>query len=300
MMKRWSRSRGMMCGAVFVFLMLVYSRPALGGAPLSATGSTIGDGMVIKFSNLSDRIVHAVFCCRRPDFVKILEAAGWTQEAFDALLDVYKAYAPTVMGMVATSQGVPSGVGQAIGSLSSTILQSAIGNLPGSVGGASAISEIKEKDYFRQVFPLCVRYSYRPNTNAVENARNEIRYAASFESKFTVSGQSAAPRELYVVIFADASGLPDLSKIEYAGRFKLGGNKYNAVQYGYRDPLSGEIVPGRVLFYYINPKDGKIGKIKEKTGFFPVSNENGVVTLTDEGGEAARYAGIEAQEAAKK
>lgn len=229
----------------------------------------------IRFKNASSQKVHALFI-HTPEFSKVFEAGGWTKKAFESLEKLSLKCIALFPEEKEKKQKDDTEKSQEKKKRTTIPKKEVIEPwLQGSLNSLNVILEmvmqpdvivdtIKNKDYFKQVFPGLTIDSHR-NPTAGQKTSNLRQY--------TKKG------DVTLAIYPDNPeyGLPDFSAPLYIGDFNHG--KYNSVIYG--------PVDGHVTYQHINPKTKKITKSKEKL-FVPVEvSDKGNLEIQESGQDAA-------------
>jgi hypothetical protein len=173
----------------------------------------IDRGLSLFFKNQSDFPVHVFFVEQR-NLVKIFEAGGWTKKSVEELFKITKTVAAIGADAVSVAYKIPVSL-SSITNIQFNLFQQIIGNFPEQAAQGIAIAAIKPKDYFANVLPNSMRYSYFADINPGQGV---IRTSTALQSDFPRS--KIDQTDLVVAIFpSDEKQQPDFSKPIFAGNF---------------------------------------------------------------------------------
>ena len=238
------------------------------------TDKKFDQGLSLLFKNNSDHSVHAFFISQK-DLAAILKAGGWTQKTAEQLMTICK----TVSGIaVDAATGLPV---SALTNVAFSAIEAIIGDLLQQAGTGIAIAAIKPKDYFINVSPGILRYSYYANSSAGQGFSRPLSAIESGFSKVKTYGAN-----MVIAIFPnDEKKQPDLTKPEFVGNFDT--REYNGVIFW---PKPGQID------YIKYDTSGTVAKITKTAVAFgvPVELSGDDVQITSTGETILKQEIIEA------
>jgi len=229
-------------------------------------------GLSLFFKNFSDHPVHVMFV-REQDLATIFEAGGWTKKSMEALAKLTK-----IIGAVAADAAVevategastllPIEPGELVG-LTVDLVERMAGDLPEKVTTAIAVESIKPLDYFKNIFPGALRYSYFSNKVPGVGIN---RSSSASKTSFLRTGDT----DLVMTIFPSIDNKADLSAPEYVGNFDR--KNFNGVYYWQK--------PGEVKYLKYDPVKGQVINEVAAIAAVPVDRDGDDIILTEDGQE---------------
>lgn len=247
----------------------------------------IDRGLSLFFKNQSDFPVHIFFVEQR-NLVKIFEAGGWTKQSVEKLFNITKTVSAIGADALSVAYQIPVSL-STMTNIQFDLFQKIVGDFPEQAAKGIAVAAIKPKDYFAEVFPGSMRYSYFADINPGQGI---VRPSTALRSGFPRS--KASQTDLVVAIFpSDEKQQPDFSKPIFAGNFDR--QEFNGVVFWERE--------GQVNFVKYDPENRNITRNVivlsvpvEQTGDSAQTTDEGNVILKEFINQAQKSSAPEVQE----